>query len=121
MNSFLLDEINTKLIEYEAFFGSIEIFKSLRIGKAKIESRIWSYMVDGKNAELIQLIERDKIDGNIKEKIGKSIKCHHNEIATYFKSNESAQSVSSRNSIKNFKKKKNTIFKTKIFNKRLIK
>ena len=87
-NSFLLNHEATSLIEYAAFFGSIEIFKYLRINGATITSILWSYAIHGKNADLIHLLEGDEIKRDNKETFCESIKCHHNEIAHYFETNE---------------------------------
>ncbi|KAK8895481.1 hypothetical protein M9Y10_023947 [Tritrichomonas musculus] len=88
-NSFLYNKHPT-LIEYSAFYGSIQIFKYLHHRNAKLKESIWPYAIHGKNAEIIQFLEENKIktiQDSFQYLIVESIKCHHNEIADYFKSN----------------------------------
>ncbi|KAK8895386.1 hypothetical protein M9Y10_023849 [Tritrichomonas musculus] len=86
-NSFIL-KLRTTLIEYAAFFGSIEIFKYLRISKAEMSSSIWLYAIHGRNPEIIHILEEDKFPRNHQKCIEEAIKCHHNEIANYIQDNE---------------------------------
>ncbi|KAK8839930.1 hypothetical protein M9Y10_031645 [Tritrichomonas musculus] len=84
-NAFLLKK-EAALIEYSAFFGSIQIFQYLLKNNAEMKSDLWSYAIHGRNPEIIFLLEENKVvhdDKIIKE----SIKCHHNEITEYFLDN----------------------------------
>ena len=84
-NAFLLKK-DAALIEYSAFFGSIQIFQYLLKNKVEMKSDLWSYAIHGRNPEIIFLLEENKVahdDKIIKE----SIKCHHNEITEYFLDN----------------------------------
>ena len=54
-NSFLIERKNTTLIEYSAFFGSIQIFKYLMMNEVELTESLWLYAVHSKNAELIQM------------------------------------------------------------------
>ncbi|KAK8835347.1 hypothetical protein M9Y10_034110 [Tritrichomonas musculus] len=88
-NSFLVDR-QPSLIEYAAFFGSIQIFQFLRINKVEINHSIFLYAVHGQNAEIIHLIEEEftiKRLINYNEIYMEAIKCHHNDIANYVKNN----------------------------------
>ncbi|KAK8836069.1 hypothetical protein M9Y10_040025 [Tritrichomonas musculus] len=98
-NNFLLKKQNITLIEYAAFFGSIQIFNYLRQNGAKLESSLWLYAVYGKDPEIINFLEENKIQ-NIKEKntffaknvsfeqiFKESIKCHHIDVANYIRNN----------------------------------
>ncbi|KAK8846928.1 hypothetical protein M9Y10_019497 [Tritrichomonas musculus] len=85
-NNFLLKNEQIRLIEYAAFFGSIQIFQYLRMNKIKLTPSLWLYAIHGKNAEIIHLLEGDNIkprDQTYKECLIESIKCHHNDIANY--------------------------------------
>ena len=103
-NQFLYDK-NPTLIEYAAFFGSIQIFKYLYFLNIELTPSLWLYLIHGKNPELIHLIEEhiqpkndpdpelvhlleklSNIQPNVfyNECLIESIKCHHNEIANYF-------------------------------------
>ncbi|KAK8841639.1 hypothetical protein M9Y10_026579 [Tritrichomonas musculus] len=93
-NQFLIKKQTEKdgisLIEYAAFFGSLQIFKHLRFGRVKLTESLWSLAIHGQNAELIHLLEDDHVD--LKDKTYKyyfyeSLKCHHNNIADYFLDN----------------------------------
>ena len=85
-NSFLN---NVQLIEYAAFFGSIQIFNFLKKEGVKLDSSLWYYVIHSKNAELIHLLEDNKL---INKELyltcfEESIKYHHNDVANYFLSN----------------------------------
>ena len=84
-NTFLLDK-NPTLIEYSAFYGSIQIFQYLKLNGIELTSSLWFYAIHGRNPEIIHILEENGIDpeNNDFEKIlDESIKCHHNEIAKY--------------------------------------
>lgn len=90
-NSFLLN-LNEEpyLIEYAAFFGSIQIFKYLRINNAEIRPIIWLYAIHSNNAELIHFLEDIHInppDNSYSVVLAEAIKCHHNDIANYIFNN----------------------------------
>lgn len=93
-NPFLLEKQidGIKIIEYAAFFGSIQIFTFLKNAKAKLTPSLWLYAIHGRNIELIHLLEKHHIEQTNKEDeeklfnecLKESIKCHHNDIAEYF-------------------------------------
>ena len=85
-NSFLLKQKKTTLIEYAAFFGSIQIFQYLLLNKVEPTASLMQYAIHSKNGELIHLLE-EKVKINPNECFVESIKCHHNDIATYIKDN----------------------------------
>ena len=82
---------STRLIDYAAFFGSIQIFQYLKNQGAKLKKKLWYCAIHSKNPELIHLIEENKIrfPSPYFMRIGdeylyclkESIKCHHNDIA----------------------------------------
>ncbi|KAK8835990.1 hypothetical protein M9Y10_040187 [Tritrichomonas musculus] len=84
-NQFLIKN-KPSLIEYSAFFGSINIFKYL-IGKEKeISGSIWIYAIHGHNFEIIKLLEANNIKpkkDNYRNCLIESIKCHHIEMSNY--------------------------------------
>ena len=89
-NSFLLNYASVSLIEYSAFYGSIQIFQYLILNNAELTSSLWLFSIHGKNAEIIHLLEENHIkpkDETFKECYIESIKCHHNEIAKYIENN----------------------------------
>ena len=100
-NPFLIDNTNTSLIEYSAFFGSIQIFRYLLMNNAELTPSLWLYAIHSKNAELIHLLEsnevpppkskrnkkEEKSNTNYEECLIESIKCHHNDIADYIENN----------------------------------
>ena len=89
-NRFIMEN-NPSLIEYAAFFGSIQIFQYLRMNSIELEPTLWLYAIHSKNAELIHIIEEHMIlekNDKIYEKcFFEAIKCHHNDIANYIKDN----------------------------------
>lgn len=85
-NPYLLKNQPT-LIDYAAFYGSIQIFKYLRLNNIEVKDSIFMYAIHGNNYELIHVIE-EIIKNEDNEKILiffiEAVKCHHNEIARYF-------------------------------------
>lgn len=84
-NTFLLKNEPT-LIEYAAFFGSVQIFQYLRLNGAQIKPSIWLFAIHGRNPELINILEESKIDppnNSYQECLNESLKCHHFEITDY--------------------------------------
>ncbi|KAK8844301.1 hypothetical protein M9Y10_024513 [Tritrichomonas musculus] len=104
-NSFLIQKENESengitLIEYAAFFGSIQIFNYLRMREVKLTSSLWLFVIHGRNSELIHLLEENliepilpiskhskKVEKSYEKCFFESIKCHHNDVANYFLNN----------------------------------
>ena len=92
-NSFLIDNKNTTLIEYSAFFGSIQIFQYLLMNNVELTPSLWLYSIHSKNAELVHLLESNEVqppeDSNnyFIQCLIEAIKCHHNDFADYIESN----------------------------------
>ena len=80
-NSFLIKN-ETTLIEYAAFFGSIQIFQYLQLNGVNLTPSLWLYAIHGKNAELIHLLESNQVE-QVGDCIKEAIKCYHNDIANY--------------------------------------
>ncbi|KAK8892236.1 hypothetical protein M9Y10_029459 [Tritrichomonas musculus] len=86
-NDFLMKK-NPTIIEYAAFFGSIQIIHYLRLNDIQLPKSLWFYAIHSNNAELIHLLEEYDDDKNVKmEYFKEAAKCHHNEIARYFINN----------------------------------
>ena len=113
-NLLLLDK-NPTLIEYAAFFGSIQVFKYLYLNGVDLTSSLWIYAIHGCSPEIIDILKRKNVepdDDSIKNdekniiydeydydydyenedisfnKIYKeAIKCHHNDVANYIINN----------------------------------
>ena len=84
-NSFILKKEPT-LIEYSAFYGSIQIFRYLYLNGSETESTIWLYAIHGNNPELISFLENKSIkmpNNNYDECLKESIKCHHTDLINY--------------------------------------
>ena len=60
-NSFLLDK-NPTLIEYAAFFGSIQIFNYLKTNSVDLTPSLWIYAIHSNNAEIISILENNRIE-----------------------------------------------------------
>ena len=108
-NSFLLENESPTLIEYSVFYGSVQIFKYLRLNGVELTSSLWLFAIHGRNPEIIHLLEEDKIQPEIEIKIEdktksynntktekvvsyeecyfKSIQFHHNELKEYIENN----------------------------------
>ena len=110
-NNFLIKRSEITLIEYAAFFGSIQIFDYLRNNGAKLYSSLWLYAIHGQNSEIIYFLEENKIlplnnEKKLFEQIFKeSIKCHHIDIINYIQNNylQSKEKYSNDTLINSFK------------------
>ena len=88
-NPFLIKR-KASLIEYAAFFGSIQIFKYLQLNNVELTPSLWLYAIHCNNPEIIHLLEENHVipeDKSYFECYKESIKCHHNNIANYIKDN----------------------------------
>lgn len=98
-NSFLMERTPT-LTEYATYFGSIQIFKYLAINNVQLKPSLWEYAVYSNNAEIIHLLEEHKVKCNdYCMCFNDSIKCHHNNIATYIKENYINYYINTNNGI----------------------
>ena len=101
-NSFLFKN-DLSLIEYSAFFGSIQIFKYLFLNKVRCDRFLWQYAIHGNNFEIIHILEEMKFEFFenfyfVYLCYEEAVKCHHNEIANYFLENYLDESYSKKNS-----------------------
>ena len=88
-NSLLIEKEAT-LIEYAAFFGSIKIFLYLKKNYEQLDPDVMIYAIHSQNVDLIHIIEGETNNWPphlCMECYKEAIKCHHNEIADYFKIN----------------------------------
>lgn len=88
-NSFLIGK-EVSLIEYCAFYGSIQIFQFLIMSKVKPTPSLWLFVIHSNNADMIHLLENLHVepeDKKYEECLNESIKYHHNNIANYIKNN----------------------------------
>ena len=86
----LLQNMQTTLIEYASFFGSIQVFQFLKVNKAPLSQNMQKYAIHGKNAELIHILEGNNVEDDNDKFVAlyvESIKCHHIDIMNYFKDN----------------------------------
>ena len=86
----LLIKNKTTLIEYAAYFGSIQIVQYMINNNIELKPSLWIYAIHSNNAELINLLEQNNIkpeDESFEECFKESIKCHHNEVANYINDN----------------------------------
>ena len=98
----LLKNKNISLIQYAAFYGSIQIFKYLYKNQVELTSSLWIFAIHGDNPEIISILEENKIDepNNI---IKESIKCHHNHIVNYLQNNRTINVFENIDFNKNYK------------------
>ena len=88
-NWFLQKHQDSTLIEYAAFYGSIQVFQYLKQNGAEMKPLIWLYSIHGQNAEIIHKLEEDHVSQNYKKCLKEALKCHHNDVARYFQINQS--------------------------------
>ena len=94
-NSFLNDHFKMQmtnryydkisLIEYAAFYGSIQIFTYLQNNGVKLTPSLWIFAIHGNNVELINILENNDIKpkDSFIDVFKEAIRCHHNSIANY--------------------------------------
>lgn len=83
-NSFLLENCPT-LLEYSAFYGSVQIFRYLMKNGAKLTSSSLNYSIHGRNIEIIETIVKNQnytFDSYINCLI-ESIKCHFYDLTQF--------------------------------------
>ena len=103
-NLFLIDKEPT-LIEYAAFFGSIQIIQYLKYNKVPLTFSLWFYAIHSNSPDLIHFLEENGVKPekntqkiyqglnfdlnyeSIDVVLIESIKCHHNSISNYIKDN----------------------------------
>ena len=86
----LLIKDSPSLIEYAAFFGSIQIFQFLKYNEVELTPSLWIYAIHSNNPELIHILEENNInppDVDYVKCFIESIKCHHNNIGNYILEN----------------------------------
>lgn len=89
-NQFLIEKDEMTMIEYAAFYGSIKIVQYLMENNVEVKPSIWLNAVHSNNLELLHLLEQKKIqppENSYVKCFFESIKCHHNDIAKYIKTN----------------------------------
>lgn len=90
-NCFLLKKSPT-LIEYSAFFGSVQVFRYLKLNGAKFDDSLRVYAVHGYCPEIIQTLNaKIQFSSIFQRLVRESIKCHHNSIADYLQNNLSGE------------------------------
>ena len=88
-NSFLIER-EPKLIEYAAFFGAFQICQFLKYKEVQLTKSLWLYAIHSNNADVVHFPEDNHVvpeDETYGEVLLESIKCHHNNVANYIKSN----------------------------------
>ena len=92
------------LIEYAAFYGSIQIFNFLRLNNVELELSLWSYSIYSHNPELIHFLEENSDESsravNYEFSYQESIKCHRIDFMNYFKDNIDQINVNQKNIFK---------------------
>ena len=88
-NQSLLENDKIELIEYAAFFGSIQILQYLWKSGIELMPKTLNYSIHSNNHELIHfLIENlDNPLNSYYDCLIESIKCHHIEVSDFFKEN----------------------------------
>ncbi|KAK8841813.1 hypothetical protein M9Y10_026762 [Tritrichomonas musculus] len=98
--NFMIINKEPSLIEYAAFFGSIQIFNYLRLNSIELTPDLWIYAIHGQNAEIIHLLEEFGVEPPNKSYdicLIEAIICHHNDIANYFVNKYFDQDVMTKN------------------------
>lgn len=85
----LLMKTKPTLIEYAAFFGSMNIIKYLCYNRVIMMQSLWIFAIHSNNHELIHFLEEKRLlpfNGSFEKILKESIKCNHDEIADYIRS-----------------------------------
>lgn len=75
------------LIEYAAFYGSIQIFKYLISKDVELTPSLWFYAVHGKDPEIMKILEENESISPDQDTfqliLRETIKCHHINVSNY--------------------------------------
>ena len=85
--NFLINDVS--LIEYAAYYGSIQIFQYLKFNNVDLKKSLWDFVIHSNKPEMIHLMEELQIEPE-KDYVQyyiKAVQNHHNNIARYFKEN----------------------------------
>lgn len=88
-NTYLLKN-DTTMIEYSAFYGSIQIFKFLYMSQAVLSPSLWMYAIHGRNPDIIHFLEGNGVvptDTTYEKCLTESLKCYHKELTDYIELN----------------------------------
>ncbi|KAK8839185.1 hypothetical protein M9Y10_032113 [Tritrichomonas musculus] len=84
----LLANKDVSMIEYAAFYGSIQIFKYLLQKNTELDQSLILYAIHSGNCEIIHLIEEkfseNNFDINYKDCMIESLKCHNQDLEEYY-------------------------------------
>lgn len=86
----LLLKTEPTLIEYSAFFGSLNILKFLLVNEVEYSSSLWQYAIHSNKKQILDiLIEKDikPKDQTYEKCFEESIKCHNIDITNYIQTN----------------------------------
>lgn len=83
-NPLLIQNEDVSMIEYAAFYGSINIFKYLITTSNELKPSLFLYAIHSNNPELIHILEEKFDDINYEECLIESLKCHHKNLEIYF-------------------------------------
>ena len=83
-NPLLIQNEDVSVIEYAAFYGSINIFKYLITTSNELKPSLFLYAIHSNNPELIHILEEKFVDINYEECLIESLKCHHKDLEIYF-------------------------------------
>ena len=113
-NELLQGRGEVTLIQYAAFFGSIQVFQYLKMNEVELTPSLWLYAIHSNSPEMIHILEENnvpitelfeyvshpifarvdkknaskgKILNALKELMNEAIKCHHNDIFNYLQNN----------------------------------
>lgn len=88
-NSFLSkNKQNNILINYAAFFGSVQVFKHMLEKSAKLTPITWLYAIHGRSIEILNILKEKSIkppNDDYNQCFIEAIKCHHKDVADYIK------------------------------------
>ena len=89
-NSYLIKH-QTTLIEYAAFYGSIQIFQYLKINGVPLIPVLWFYVIHSNNAELFHLLEENHVStifhGSYSKSLQAAIQFHNTNAVDYVSDN----------------------------------
>lgn len=105
------------LINYAAFYGSVNIFNYLKMNNTRLTPLLWTFAIHGQNAQIIQTVSEEvrpvikKFNYHMMDDqeietfvvcIEESIKCHHDNITDYILNNHMENEEISPNELFNF-------------------
>lgn len=84
-NVFLRSKYRVSLIQYAAFYGSVQILQYLLKENVETDHSLWIFAIYSNNQKIIEILEKTEIKMYPENCYLEAIKCYHIDMANYIK------------------------------------